>query len=362
MHLVIDYFAASFPFIRYDEESEDSIVKDIVSMICDFLNVPIDLAVQSEYAQNRFKIQYEIGENIILRLQGPELKSGHQSCSIELKGQGCREYESYNLNKTWFDFLEFFLIKLNANPTRIDIAIDDFKGKDIDINYIKDKLDRQCYTTTFKKKYYKIHGCDEEGYSLQFGSYTSTQMLVIYEKNKEQLAKDKICLQKYWLRFEMRFFHDKAYDVCMMFIKDENHNFNKIIYQLLYALLDIKEDNNYNDDSIYKVTTDKRYLSFLNNVEKGKIIREKFHSLEYRFYEQWIFAHTMFYTLYLLFQYDSIEEAIFILLVDVNNFANKIKKDKLKRLKMFIKEKLDVDIDYEGKKKEIQEFINKWLL
>lgn len=110
-----------------------------------------------------------------------------------------------NPHKTLYDFLIFFVTILNARPTRIDIAIDDFTGKYSDFNWIKEKLDKKQFCTTFNKKYYKIHGCNEEGYSIEFGSRLSTQMLVIYEKLKEQLSKGIEVDTDYWLRLEMRY-------------------------------------------------------------------------------------------------------------------------------------------------------------
>jgi anti-anti-sigma factor len=139
------------------------------------------------YAQNRFKYQYLLGDSIILRLLGPELKSGYKTCMIELKGEGCREFENKNLDKSWMDFLEFFVIRLNANPTRIDLTIDDYDGSIISFEWLKQQLDQENFTTNFKSKKYTIHGNSVDGYSIQMGNRSSVQELVIYEKNKEQI-------------------------------------------------------------------------------------------------------------------------------------------------------------------------------
>lgn len=47
---------------------------------------------------------------------------------LQLTGTGCREFEHHlqQLNKTWQDFFDKCL-SVNANFTRIDIAIDDYK-------------------------------------------------------------------------------------------------------------------------------------------------------------------------------------------------------------------------------------------
>ena len=96
---------------------------------------------------------------------------------IELKGEGCREFENKNLDKSWMDFLEFFVIRLNANPTRIDLTIDDYDGSIISFEWLKGQLDLENFTTNFKSKKYTIHGNSVDGYSIQMGNRSSIQEL-----------------------------------------------------------------------------------------------------------------------------------------------------------------------------------------
>jgi len=91
--LIIDYFSATFPFICYEEDSEYGIINEIILMCCEFFNIKRIDVEECDFRVNRFQFQYQLSEYIILKLLGPELKSGHKSCSIELKGQGCREFE-----------------------------------------------------------------------------------------------------------------------------------------------------------------------------------------------------------------------------------------------------------------------------
>ena len=140
VHIVFDYFSATFPFVCYEDDSEYQIINEIVLMICDFLNIKKEDISKENYAMHRFEFQYKLLDHIILRLCGPELKSGHKSCSIELSGQGCREFEEIAESKTWIDFLEFFIVRLNASPTRIDIALDDYDGNIITFDEIKRKM------------------------------------------------------------------------------------------------------------------------------------------------------------------------------------------------------------------------------
>ena len=152
VHLIIDYFSATFPFICYEDDSEYKMIEEIILMCCKFFNIKRIDVEKCDFRVNRFQNQYQLSDYIILKLLGPELKSGHKSCSIELKGQGGREFEELTKNKTWIDLLVFLVVRLNASPTRIDIAIDDYSGDFITFDEVRKKLDSKCFTTPFRDK------------------------------------------------------------------------------------------------------------------------------------------------------------------------------------------------------------------
>lgn len=204
---------------------------------------------------------------------------------IELKGEGCREFENKNLDKSWMDFLKFFVIRLNANPTRIDLTIDDYDGSNISFEWLKQQLDQENFTTNFKSKKYTIHGNSVDGYSIQMGNRSSVQELVIYEKNKEQIKKGIPCNQEYWLRYEMRFRQNKAYDVSMNILelktKDE---FRKFTMERLLEIIDIKAPGNFNKNNFHKLLTHPKWLSFLEQVNKAKLKRYKIRKSSFETY------------------------------------------------------------------------------
>ena len=323
-HIIIDYVSCTFPLIVYDGQREDDIILDTISLILNEMGYTDDDLVQDEYALNRFKYQYTIASSIVLRLVGPVLKNGYHSCQIELKGEGCREWECHNIGKTWKDFLEFFLVKLNGRPTRIDLTIDDFDGKDVDLDFIRYKMDNNFYTTTFRDKKYVIHGNDDYGFTLALGSHESTQELCIYEKNKEQKKKKEICIQPYWLRYEMRFRREKAYDICMNLINTDVEKYSDFFYTQLYNMLDLKEDNTYDDNNQYKIPTDPKWSSFLNNVSKCKLNKYKVQkTYQYDTYLKWATPIVGKYILYTFLENTNLDEAIIKLL-------NLSKEEKLK--------------------------------
>ena len=348
VHLIIDYFSATFPFICYEDDSEYSIINEIILMCCEFFNINKKDVEECDFRVNRFQDQYQLTDYIILKLLGPELKSGHKSCSIELKGQGCREFEELTIDKTWIDLLEFFVVKFNASPTRIDIAIDDYSGEFITFDEVRQKLDSKCFTTSFRDKDYVIHGSATKGFTLEFGSNSSVQMLSIYEKNKEQRTKGKDCFQDYWVRYEMRYRHDKAYDVCMKLLNGGNELFKDCIYGLLYKMLDIKADNNYGEDNIHKAKTDDKWLAFLGSVSKAKIEKYKIKKTTHEEYLAWGLTIVPLYLLDLLLHRNKDKDALTIEIYKmIINVIDNMDKRKLKKLNSNFKESIRNEITIE---------------
>jgi len=333
-------------------------------MISTYLNYQKKDVYKEPYAQNRFKYQYTIGDSITLRLIGPELKSGYASCMIELKGEGCREFENNNPEKTWIDFLVFFVIRLNASPTRIDLAIDDYEGSIINFKWLKENLDRGQFLTTFKNKRYTIHGNQVDGFSLQLGSRTSVQELVIYEKNKEQRKKGIECNQEYWLRFEMRFRQIKAYDIAMNIINLSSINgFKTFAYERLFEMLDFKVKNNYNEHNQRKAQTDPNWLKFLGEVNKAKLVRYKISKSTYETYLNHMNPRIASYVINLILHYES---NIYLSLTRILEVAlydfEKMDDKKLKRYNDYLSEanlKEITEEDLEELKTKIEEEIER---
>ncbi len=350
IHIIIDYFSASFPFICHVDDYELLIIEDIVNMIATFMNYSKEDVTKESYAQNRYKYQYTIGDAIILRLIGPELKSGYKSCMIELKGEGCRQWESHNLDKSWIEFLEFFLIRLNASPTRIDLTVDDYDGEFITFDWLKQNLDAQNYITSFKEKKYDLYGNNEDGWTIRMGGREGSQELVIYEKDKERLKKNKVCNQPYWLRIEMRFRQNKAYDIAMNIANlASTQEFKTFAMQRLYEILDIKDkNNNYNKRNFYKAPTDPEWLKFLDGVSKGKIKRYKIQKSTYETYLNFMNPKVASFIVNLLLQND---KSIYLTLTKLLEITlkdfDKMDERKLKRYNDYLKEcgikQIDVD-------------------
>ena len=363
--IAVDYFSCTFPLKLQEDELELIVIEDLVKYIGEFLNFEPSEINKEEYSTNRFRYQYTIGNSIILRLSGPELLIGYRSCQIELKGQGCREFENRS-NKTWNDLFSFFLIRLHGNPTRIDIAIDDYDGTHSNITKIKEILDKGNYTTSFRKKYYKLMGCEQEGWSLQFGSHKSTIMLVIYDKLKEQMSKGNEVNQEFWTRYELRYMKDRAYDVVLNYIEQGEENFNKYSYGLLYSMLDLKKENNYSEHNIMQADTISWWKHFLQEVEKSEIVKYKIKSNNIDTYKTWVLPiiTTYFIVTYLHngrdFNLTYIKQ-----LEEILGYIEKVDKKKVKKINNYQEEVAQTKIsikDINDLQSSIKEFISLNLL
>ena len=363
--IAVDYFSCTFPLKLQEDELELIVIEDLVKYIGEFLNFEPSEINKEEYSTNRFRYQYTIGNSIILRLSGPELLIGYRSCQIELKGQGCREFENRS-NKTWNDLFSFFLIRLHGNPTRIDIAIDDYDGTHSNITKIKEILDKGNYTTSFRKKYYKLMGCEQEGWSLQFGSHKSTIMLVIYDKLKEQMSKGNEVNQEFWTRYELRYMKDRAYDVVLNYIEQGEENFNKYSYGLLYSMLDLKKENNYSEHNIMQADTISWWKHFLQEVEKSEIVKYKIKSNNIDTYKTWVLPiiTTYFIVTYLHngrdFNLTYIKQ-----LEEILGYIEKVDKKKVKKINNYQEEVAQTKIsikDINNLQSSIKEYISLNLL
>lgn len=356
VHIIIDYLSVSFPFKNFNDDLEKSVVEQTVWMISSFMGFDKSEIVEEEYATSRYKYQYQIGDNIILRLIGPELKNGLPSCHLELRGQGCREFENQG-EKTFYDLIHFLVIRLNGNVTRIDIAIDDYEGQYCTIAKIKQALDTRFYTTSFRIKTYELHGSNEKGWSLQFGSHQSSQMLVIYDKLKEQLTKGIDCEQTFWTRYELRYKKDKAYNVCLNLLEHQE-DFQSYVYGLLLDMIDLKVPNNYDENHQYEADTISWWNDFLNNVKKSEIIKYKTKSTTLQRYLEWI---QPILGLYFVFRYQynnrNMKKFLLTFLDDSKESLEHIDSRKLKKINDYLKSTNQTPIDKNDIAKILNEII-----
>lgn len=316
----IDYLSATFPL---DCDATDSVlfkVHEMVALISKYFNVQDFEILKESYAQNNFNYQYKLGKNIILRLDGPLNDCYQKTCHLELKGEACREFEYRCKDKTWEDLI-LFLVCLNAKFKRVDIAIDDYAGDVITLDYLYEKVKKHYFVSVFKSNPKPI-GTLEDGLTIQFGTNSSDTELVIYDKLKERQRRKKVVDKEHWVRYEMRFRNKNAESILTLLVNNFD-NFLTIAIQQLYRILDIKEDNSYSKREQSRVNTDSKWMSFLNNVEKGIIPKSTFDKR--KTFEDYLKAATPYISTFLLYMFKTscYEPNIFEL------YIYKFMKDKL---------------------------------
>lgn len=268
-----DYLRASIELEVTDQEFEEEIVNDKKIEIANLLGVNEDEIGERDHHKERYKYMFELGDSMEIGMLGPKNARGIPTCSIHLKGQGCRDFETRNPNKNFVELLRELKYGQNATFSRIDTAIDIYKKEILDMEYLESKLKKKQFISSFKKKYYKKHGCPEEGESIEMGGRDSPCQLVFYDKLLEQKAKRHDVDKDYWLRCELRFRHEKADQFVTELIAAYDgklKGINKIgmpaveayIKSVLLGILDIKEDNNYDMEHQYLVNTDSKWANF----------------------------------------------------------------------------------------------------
>jgi len=162
---------------------------------------------------NGFKYMHYVGEHIILNFSGPKTYRYKKTSQLLMRGEACREFIEHQ-NGSWVN-LFIALSDLHGSFKRVDIAIDDFQAKEINIYDLKELAEKGHWTGSFQSL--KIindisyrGGIRSKGFSMTFGSPGSNQ-LQIYDKNLERFSRKKENFNtKYWYRYEMRLVNEKA--------------------------------------------------------------------------------------------------------------------------------------------------------
>ena len=129
----------------------------------------------------------------------------------------------YSVENCFFRLLSRVLVH-DTNISRIDIAIDDYRGNILQMEKIKADIVNGCviskwrtYSRIEKKD---LQSLDLQGETLYFGSRTSEICMRIYRKDLEQKSTDPARIG--WTRLELEFKGDKARKVASQVHVDRN--------------------------------------------------------------------------------------------------------------------------------------------
>lgn len=201
--MLIDYVRIRFPTM------------DIKHIVQNILKLNLDYMLHENYGFYSYTEHYVMGD--IFVLASPDEEKG---ILLELKGQGCRQMESYLLaqGRSWYDFLLDCLID-GGVMKRLDLAINDMAGI-LDIPELtKKSMNEECISVFRTFKSYRSGELIQHeekigmGNTLYIGSLKSEVYFCVYQKDYEQYVKYGIPIEDTPIknRFEIRLKNDRAY-------------------------------------------------------------------------------------------------------------------------------------------------------
>lgn len=285
-----DWFSFTFPLFGSDAIEQRTYLSDIIQSVCTMLGFDYNSEIYYfNYAHNFYKETWQMGVHSCFRAFSQKTKmkindNYYQSCQFEVSGQGCREIES-RMKVDYVKLWKYFTVDLKGKATRVDIAIDDIKGDKIALKDIKFLVENEKFTSKyFRTEQRPPHpeGTLKNGYSITFGARDGNQ-LCIYDKNS-QLASyyGYKVYDDYYVRYEMRFRDKRANDLLTRsdtlsyyLANNDKNAVGEFCKEQLYAMLDLKEKNNYGKSNQYKATTNSKWIEFLNVVKCSKFSLSK---------------------------------------------------------------------------------------
>ena len=128
--IIIDYLTVTFEFRSFSESTELEVVDDYVENVRTLLGISEEQVLEKGFGKGNYRYAYQLADGGMLKLCGPLNERGIHTCSLELKGTGCREFERNRPDITWYDLLLTLFGMYEARNSRLDLTIDDFEGKD----------------------------------------------------------------------------------------------------------------------------------------------------------------------------------------------------------------------------------------
>lgn len=194
--ILIDWFAMSFrdPLVT---------VRDVVKL----LDLPLGFDEWKQLpGRYRYRDRLSFGH---ISIYYNNIKPECDFPFLEMTGQGCREFETYN-PAGFRHLFELAEDHEKYNMSRLDVAFDDFTGI-FDINQIYDdyRLGNWVSNSTRGRGAFDMHRKEKDhlGYSIMTGSKLSDMYMRIYDKAIERGYFDG----RQWVRLELVLKQDRAY-------------------------------------------------------------------------------------------------------------------------------------------------------
>ena len=166
--------------------------EEMIDCVKDILKLNISYMLHEDFGHYKYTEHYYIGDVFVYTSQDKE-----KGVLLELKGKGCRQFESYLLaqERSWYDFFMDALVE-GGVMKRLDLAINDRTGL-LDIPELIEKCKNEECISKFRS--FKNYGSGElvkhneankdgMGHTLYISSFTSEVYFCVYEKNYEQCS------------------------------------------------------------------------------------------------------------------------------------------------------------------------------
>ena len=170
LEMVLDYVRIRFP------------TQDVRHVVEDILKIRLDVMIHEDFGFYSYSEHYVLGDVFVLT--SPDKEKG---TLLELKGKGCRQFESYLLaqERSWYDFLMDALVD-GGVMKRLDLAINDHTGM-LDIPELTEKCRNEECVSVFRS--FKSYASGElvkheeqdkagMGYTLYIGSLKDRKSVV----------------------------------------------------------------------------------------------------------------------------------------------------------------------------------------
>ena len=214
VEMLFDYVRIRFP------------TTDVKHIVEDVLRLRLPYFIHEDYGFYSYTEHYYLGD--IFVLVSPELEKG---VLLELKGRGCRQFESYLLaqERSWYEFFMDVLME-DGVMKRLDLAINDKTGI-LNIPHLTEKCrNEECISVFRSFKSYRsgelVRREEKEcmGNTLYIGSLQSEVYFCIYEKDYEQYKKHDIPIEDAEVknRFEIRLKNERAFYAIRDLLEHDN--------------------------------------------------------------------------------------------------------------------------------------------
>ena len=214
LEMVLDYVRIRFP------------TQDVRHVVEDILQLKLDVMIHEDYGFYSYAEHYVLGDVFVLT--SPDKEKG---TLLELKGRGCRQFESYLLaqERSWYEFFMDILME-DGVMKRLDLAINDKTGI-LNIPHLTEKCrNEECISVFRSFKSYRsselVRREEKEcmGNTLYIGSLQSEVYFCIYEKDYEQYKKHDIPIADAEVknRFEIRLKNERAFYAIRDLLEHDN--------------------------------------------------------------------------------------------------------------------------------------------